>query len=80
MMIPSNYSINIARFTTTGLRPHFKHFGRVELGTVTDNEARIAFNLVADRFPADEGWSLTLDYAECTGTEILRRYASEPTQ
>lgn len=74
-MIPSNYSINISRAVRAYYgQPYQKHWGRVELGfSITRTEAEAAFAEACNRFPAEEGWELTLDYASCRGTELERR-------
>lgn len=76
MMVPNNYAVNIARqvrSNVTGAATRNEHFGLVELGMVTLNEAWERFDEIAARFPASEGWSVAITQVTCYGQEIAAR-------
>lgn len=78
--IPSNYEINIARRTTVNFQnsqPGIRHFGRLELGDVSESVALATYEEVQARFPASEGWRLILSRISCSGKFIAQQEETE---
>jgi hypothetical protein len=71
MMIPSNYEMNIAReLADTGQTPRRVHFCRIELGQLLPDQARTHAQMVAERFPPSEGWSVTFSKVTCYADQL----------
>lgn len=69
MMIPCNYEVNVARIACyPGQIPRFEHFCRIELGNISEKEAKNRFEIIKkwDQLTGPE-WKLTLNYVECSG-------------
>jgi hypothetical protein len=79
-MVPNNFSINIARARGAGTaagaergwdgKPVYAHFAAVELGQMMEEIARARFAVFCERFPASDGFKLTLSRIECSGRDI----------
>lgn len=61
MMIPCNYELNISR--------NGGHFARIELGQLLKADAFGKFEEFKARFPANDGFKVTMRYVECIGHE-----------
>lgn len=72
MMIPNNYSINIAKKDAAPAwdgKPSYRHFATVELGQQLEQGALNTFAEFKGRFAGDD-WKLTLQRVTCYGTDI----------
>ena len=68
MMIPCNYSINVAKDTGKEYG-RYVHFCRIELSETLSTEAMKKFKEIATTF--GNGYKLTLEYNECHGENVL---------
>ena len=87
-MIPSHFYINIARARGAGTRagmergwdgkPVFAHYATLEIThSATEEEARRVFADSLERYPADQGFKLTLMRVECFGKTLDATHGSE---
>lgn len=69
MTIPSNYEINISVLKNDN---RYHHLANVELGSHLPEDIMEKYRVFAEKFPKEEGYSLTLYEVDCRARIIER--------
>lgn len=67
MIIPNNYYINVSTPPTFNAK-YGVHYCRIELGDITEKEAKEKYDFIQRLFPLQ--YNLKLYYVNCYGTEV----------